>query len=197
MGCKTNASKSIALPVNLPEDEIHHLRSCFPYAWEHTSLKYLGVNFTPSFAKLYQANFPPLYKSIRELVQKLKTHHISLLGRITSVKMIILPKLLYLFQTLPIPVPCGHLRKLQADLLRYVWNYKRHRIPQSVLMALRADRGLAFPNLVKYYQAAQLRAIVSWFPQHSYNKWTEIEKIFSICECGGGTRSAIGVNVPA
>lgn len=37
---------------------------------------------------------------------------------------------------------------------------------------------LLFPNLVKYYQAAQLHAIVSLFPHCSHNKWMEIEKIW-------------------
>ncbi|XP_073465131.1 Fc receptor-like protein 5 [Aquarana catesbeiana] len=45
-------------------------------------------------------------------------------------------------------------------------------------MAARSDGGLAFPNLIKYYQATQLRAIASWFTQRSYNRWTEIEKIW-------------------
>lgn len=92
--------------------------------------------------------------------------------------MTLLPKLLYLFQTLPIPVPYTHLRKLQADLIRFAWNYKRHRIPRSVLMASRSHGGLAFSNFLKYYQATQLRTLTSWFPQRSYNKWTEIEKIW-------------------
>ena len=177
-GYKTNTSKSMAMPINMPGPEALHLQSVFPYHWERTSLKYLGVQLTPNFASLYQANFPPLYSSIRALIHKWKSHQISLLGRIAAIKMVILPKLLYLFQTLPIPVPYAHLRALQADLLRYVWNYKRHRIPRSVMTAARTEGGLAFPDLVKYYQASQLRAVASWFPQKSYNRWTEVEKIW-------------------
>lgn len=92
--------------------------------------------------------------------------------------MVILQKLLYLFRTLPIPIPYAHLRSLQRDMLRYVWNYKKHRIPSSVMTASCSDGGLAFPSFVKYYQAAQLHAIISWFPQRSSNKWSEIEKIW-------------------
>lgn len=84
---------------------------------------------------LIPSKFPPLCRQIRDLLQEWKIHQISLLGRVASVKMTILPKLLYLFQTLPIPVPYVQLRKLQADLVRFVWNYRRHRIPRSVLIA--------------------------------------------------------------
>lgn len=38
--------------------------------------------------------------------------------------------------------------------------------------------GLAFPNLVKYYQATQLHILTSWFPRRSYNKWMVIEKLW-------------------
>lgn len=44
--------------------------------------------------------------------------------------------------------------------------------------ASRSDGELAFPNIVKYYQATQLRAITFLVPLGSYNKWTEIEKIW-------------------
>lgn len=46
------------------------------------------------------------------------------------------------------------------------------------MLASRREGGLAFPDIIKYYQAAQLRAIASWFTQKSYNKWTEIEKLW-------------------
>lgn len=177
-GYKINATKSEALPINIPAQEIQHLQQCFPYHWNDLSLKYLGIQITSSYSTLYRANYPPLLKNIRDLLRKWKTHHISLLGRIASVKMVILPKLLYLFQTLPIPVPSAELQKIQADMIRYIWNYKRHRIPRSVLLASRTDGGLSFPDITKYYQAAQLRALASWFTQRSYNKWTEIEKLW-------------------
>lgn len=86
-------------PVNIPEDEVKHLMSTFPYAWQSTALKYLGVHITPTFATLYQENSPqpppPPYRQIRLMVQCWKKHYVSFLGRIASVNMTILPKLLY------------------------------------------------------------------------------------------------------
>ncbi|PIO09146.1 hypothetical protein AB205_0071860, partial [Aquarana catesbeiana] len=46
------------------------------------------------------------------------------------------------------------------------------------MTAARSDGGLSFPDLTKYYQATQLRTLASWFTQRSYNKWTEIEKLW-------------------
>lgn len=58
------------------------------------------------------------------------------------------------------------------------FNYKHHRITHKVLLASRSDGGLAIPNLLKYYQAAQLCAFALWSTQYAYNKWSEIEKLW-------------------
>lgn len=63
-----------------------------------------------------------------------------------------------LFYTLPVSISSVQLRKLQTDLLNFMWNYEQHRIARSILYASENDRGLAFPNLLCYYYAAQLRA---------------------------------------
>ena len=94
-GYKINTSKSEALPINISGAEVAHLQANFSYRWKSTSLKYLGIHITPSFTTLYQENFPPLFRSIRFLLLQWKKYHISLLGRIASIKMTILPKLLF------------------------------------------------------------------------------------------------------
>lgn len=72
-GYKINTSKSEALPINIPESEITHLQSNFPYHWKRAFLKYLGIRITPKFATLYQENFPPplpLYQNYASAVEK-------------------------------------------------------------------------------------------------------------------------------
>lgn len=71
-GYKINASKSEALPINIPDAEVQHLQQCFPYHWKTSALKYLGVQITQSCASLYQANFPPLFRHVRDLYTKME-----------------------------------------------------------------------------------------------------------------------------
>lgn len=169
-GYKVNSSKSEALPL------VQHLAGSFPYAWKSTTIRYLGINITLQDS-LYKANFKALFVSIRTLLAKWKNYHISWLGRIASVKMAILPKILYYFMILSILVPTVHLRNLQADLQNSMWNYKHHRIGNSMLFEFRNDRGVAFPNLMQYY-VTQLKATASWVPLPVFNCWTEIDKLW-------------------
>ena len=177
-GYKINNSKTEALPLNIPHRTLSALSQSFGYAWKTSALKYLGVYLTPSYDTLYKANFPQLYTSIRASLAKWKNLNLSLFGRLATIKMAILPKLLYLYETLPIPIPAAHFRAIQGDLLKFLWNYKRHRIARSVLYAPRDQGGLAFPNIAKYYLAAQLRSVASWCTLHAYNRWTQIEKLW-------------------
>lgn len=109
---------------------------------------------------LYKEIIPPIFQQIRSTINQWRC-----------------PKILYLFRILPIPVPASHLKKLQIDP-NFVWNYRWHRIPCTVLMASRIDGGLAFPNLLKFYQVAQLCAVASWYTQCAYNRWMKIGKLW-------------------
>lgn len=64
-GYKINAAKSEALTINIPADEVHHLQTFFSYNWKTSALKNLGIHITPTLTTLYQADFPPLFRSIR------------------------------------------------------------------------------------------------------------------------------------
>lgn len=177
-GYKINSSKTEVLPLNLSPQTVSTLSQTFPYSWQSSSLKYLGAHITPTYDPLYKANFPQMFTSIRASLTKWKSLKLSLFGRLATLKMTILPRLLYLFETLPIPIPSSHLKKLQGDLINFFWNYKRHCIARSVLYAPRNQGGLAFPNIAKYYLAAQLRPVASWCTLHAYNRWTQIEKLW-------------------
>ncbi|XP_069805749.1 ATP synthase subunit ATP5MJ, mitochondrial [Dendropsophus ebraccatus] len=134
-GYKVNTTKSEAMPLNLPSSLVTHLRTVFKFKWTPSSLGYLGIRLTPSYSTVYSANFPSLFREIRSLLSKWSAHFISLLGRVASVKMTILPKLLYYFETLPVRVPLSELRAIQRDIFKFIWASRRHRIPKSVMMS--------------------------------------------------------------
>ncbi|XP_077321582.1 uncharacterized protein LOC143955402 [Lithobates pipiens] len=113
-GYKINSSKTEALPLNMTPRTLSTLSHSFHYAWKTSSLKYLGVHLTPSYETLYKANFPQLFRDIRASLAKWKLLKLSLFGRLAAIKMTILPRLLYLYETLPIPIPLAHLRSLQV-----------------------------------------------------------------------------------
>jgi len=96
-------------------------------------------------------------------------------ARINILKMNILPKLLYLFQNIPLPPPSDLFSKIKTMFVRFIGNNRRARLRLSLLY-LPFDRGgLKCPNLLWYYCAAQLRSVMFYFSTSETPHWTEME----------------------
>uniref|UniRef100_A0A803K2X3 Reverse transcriptase domain-containing protein n=1 Tax=Xenopus tropicalis TaxID=8364 RepID=A0A803K2X3_XENTR len=172
-GYKINLSKTEALPLHIPD--LSALKQTFNYNWKTDALSYLGTQITADYQQLFDFNFKPLIHHTRATLLKWSTQSISWFGRIAAVKMSILPKFLYLFETLPVKIRPKTLNKIQKTIHKFIWSNCRHRIPQSVLMSPLQHGGLGVPVLKKYYEAAQLRQLLAWSHWTPQTTWGHIE----------------------
>lgn len=101
--------------------------------------------------------------------------HLSWLGWIHSVKMTLLPRILYLFLSLLIPISKDHLRRFQAKIVSFVWGSKGHHCAKEVLYRAYNRGGLGLPNLLWYYQAAQLAQISMIYTCVAKPDWVHME----------------------
>lgn len=131
---KMNPIKSEILTISLSKKEALALQSEFPFIWEGKELKYLGIKLNASLGKLYQANFIPLLNEIKTEMKKLSTRPVSWMGSINMLKMVILPKIVYKFQMIPIKLPQAFFfRTIKTMILRYIWQGKNPRVQYAIL----------------------------------------------------------------
>lgn len=71
---------------------------------------------------------------------------ISLVGRINSIKMTILPKFLYVFRAIPIFIPQSFFYQLDSVISSYIWQGQRPR-----LQKIKAMGGLVLLNFHFYF----------------------------------------------
>ena len=100
---------------------------------------------------------------------------VSIIGRIHILKMNILPKLLYLFQMIPLPPPLDFFSKPKNMFVRFIWKNRRARLCLSLLFLPYDRGGLRCPNFLWYYWAVQLRSVMFYFSTNEPPHWTEME----------------------
>lgn len=159
-GYKINFTKSVVMPLNPAGENLP--RHYIPFQWDSKKITYLGLQISNTLSKVFSLNYSSLLSKTEEELNRWMTLPLSLIGRVNSIKMNILPKFLYLFQMLPIAVPKTFFKQLNSAISRFIWGKKTPRIKLETIQGSHEDGGLKLPNFQTYYWAAQARAVWVW-----------------------------------
>ena len=125
-------------------------------------MKYLGVWLPKDLTRLASENYDPLLSYIRQDLDRWNLlPFLGLIQRVEIVKMNVLPRILYLFQSLPVEISGKKFAEWDKWISRFLWHGKKPRVRYKTLKVPRDKGGLALPCLKTYYQAAQIKSLIN------------------------------------
>lgn len=97
----------------------------FPFRWATSGFVYLGIKVSPRVEDLRRLNFVPTIRAVKSDLEGWHDLPLSWMGRISLIKMNILPRLLYPMQMLLLWIPKKVIFDLEKAFSRFIWHNKK------------------------------------------------------------------------
>ena len=95
---------------------------------------------------MVHTNFTLKLPEIEKVLKMYRLRNLSLMGKVTVVKTLAIPKLIHALQTLPSP-PEEFFNRVKHAIRKFLWNNKRPKISLEQLYKGTKDGGLALTDL--------------------------------------------------
>ena len=103
-------------------------------SWPTSVIKYLGVNIPLNKfdeLSLFEENFASTIHNLQSTLNLWLVRGLTLLGKITVLKTLIIPKLIHKASYLPIQLPEKFVKQLNRVLFTFIWGSKWEKIGRS------------------------------------------------------------------
>ena len=123
----------------------------------------------------YDLNFVPKLRQIEQTLNCWKHRNLSLIGKVTVIKSLLLPQLLYLFSVLCINIPKTFFKKLNHLFHKFIWNGGNDRVKRDILCNDYDHGGLRMFDPLLFFQAQKSIWVKQLLDPNYSSFWKKIE----------------------
>lgn len=139
--------ESVILPSHAPLAVATSLQYTYPFIWNADSILFRGTY-----------------------------HSLTWFGRANKLKLNIIPWIIYVLYTIPIPHSQIFFRQISKAFVSFVWKDKSPRIAYDILRRSKGEGGIGLPDMALYYRAISLVCILNWCHDNASKAWVSLEK---------------------
>uniref|UniRef100_A0A9J7X4D6 Reverse transcriptase domain-containing protein n=1 Tax=Cyprinus carpio carpio TaxID=630221 RepID=A0A9J7X4D6_CYPCA len=119
-GYRINWTKSALMPIN----NVKFNTYIPPFIPIKNSFTYLGITIYKNIHKIARDHFNNILVKIKSDIQRWNNLKVSFQGKISTIKMNLLPRLNFLFSMLPLSPPPGYFKEINSIVSCFIWNGK-------------------------------------------------------------------------
>ena len=183
-GLKINSSKTKAVWVGNKKYSDLILCPDLKLQWCSSNFKLLGIEFSLDLDSMPEINFSKKIKEVSGILKSWQHRKLTLMGKITVIKTLALPKLIHLLTALP-NLPESKLNELNTLFFQFIWNGKPDRIRRSTLIGDIPQGGLNMIN-IHYFNIYLKIGWIKRFSSNLYGSWQSL--LLKSLEQYGGER---------
>ena len=129
------------------------IKNKLPFTIPRKRIKYLGLQLTKDVRDFFKEDYKPLLKEVREDTNRWRNITCSWIGRINIVKMAIVPKVFYRFNTIPINLSMTFFTELEKNHVKLHIEPKESLHSQDNPKQKNKVGGIMLPDFKLYYKA--------------------------------------------
>lgn len=171
-GLKLNRSKTEGIWLG----KLKHSRDKFENVnWKSDPIKSLGIYLGINKIECKTLNFSKMYGKIETTLSNWKKRNLTLIGKITVIKSLIIPQITFLASVSEIEKK--EIKKIQTLIYKFIWDNKVEKVKRETLSLELYEGGLKMIDIEKYIDAIKIGWIKKLTTKDSAN-WKTIPRFY-------------------